>query len=122
MTTGSQRLPRSESAEGKGRARRAWDAYAAAVNRARPRWVDEAIYELARRWTADLLGFWLAWHIYGGFAGLRRAGWAERTIYRRLKLFRLAFHKHPDEFELTGVTVNPIAFWQAYLRKTGTEG
>ncbi|MDP3984226.1 MAG: hypothetical protein Q8Q52_04370 [Acidimicrobiia bacterium] len=111
------RKRRAESVEGKGRARRAWDAYAAAANRLRPKWVDDSLRQLALRWTEDMLGFWLAWHVYGGFEGLKRAGWNERTIYRRLKRFRLVFKKHPDEFELAGVTLDLEKFWNEHLRK-----
>lgn len=117
------RKNRSESAEGKGRARRAWDAYAEAVNRLLlPRWVDDSLRQLSLKWTEDMLGFWLAWHIYGGFEGLRRAGWSERTIYRRLKRFRLVFKKHPDEFELSGIYLDLEKFWEANLPRTGTDG
>src|SRR3972149_9193746 len=90
------RKQRSEAAEGSGRARRAWEAYAEAVNRLRPQWVDNALKDLALRWSEEMLGFWVAWHLYGGFEGLRRAGWSERTIYRRLKRFRLVFKNEPD--------------------------
>lgn len=109
------RKQRLESSEGAGRARRAWDAYAEAVNRHRPAWVDRAVQRLATRWTEDMVGFWVCWHLYGGFEGLQRAGWERRTIYRRLKKFRLAFGKHPDEYQLVGVDLDPKAFWDAYL-------
>jgi hypothetical protein len=117
MNEGDLRSKRSESAEGMGRARRAWDAYAAAVNRFRPKFIDDALRDLALRWSEEMLGFWVAWHLYGGFEGLKRAGWAERTIYRRLKRFRLVFHKHPDEFEHPGVRLDPEAFWKYYLER-----
>ena len=109
------RKQRSESSEGTGRARRAWEAYARAVNRARPAAVDRAVQRLAKSWTEELLGFWLCWHLYGGFEGLERAGWERRTIYRRLKKFRLVFKKHPDEYGVVGVDVDPKAFWEHYL-------
>lgn len=110
------RPERSESAEGAGRARSAWDAYAEAVNRFRPQWFDNAVRDLALRWSEEMLGFWVAWHLYGGFDGLRRAGWSERTIYRRLKRFRLVFKKHPDEYQHPGVTLDPEGFWEHYLK------
>jgi hypothetical protein len=111
------RKDRSESAEGAGRARRAWDAYAETVNRFRPQWFDDAIKDLALKWTEEMMGFWMAWHLYGGFEGLKRAGWSERTIYRRLKKFRLVFKKHPDEYQHPGVILDPEAFWEVYLER-----
>jgi hypothetical protein len=119
--TDDLRKQRSESSEGKGRARRAWQAYADAVNRFRPKWVDEALRDLALRWTEEMVGFWVCWHLYGGFEGLEKAGWHRATIYRKLKRFRLVFHKHPDEFELVGVNLDLEAFWGHYLAKPGAE-
>ena len=108
------RKQRSESSEGKGRARRAWDAYVRAVDEARPEWMDRMIRDLALRWTEQLVGFWVSWHLYGGFEGLKRAGWSERTIYRRLKEFRKVFKTHPDAFSHPGVSLDPEAFWEWY--------
>jgi len=83
--------------------------------------VEPAIRDLSLRWTEEMMGFWMAWHLYGGFEGLKRAGWSERTIYRRLKKFRLVFKKHPDEYELAGVTLDPEAFWEVYLERRDAE-
>jgi hypothetical protein len=119
--TDDLRKQRSESVEGKGRARRAWDGYATTVSKLRPRWMDDAVKQLAYRWTEDMVGFWVCWHIYGGFEGLQRAGWNERTIFRRLRKFRLVFHTHPDDFELPGVSVDLEAYWNAFLPKRDGE-
>ncbi|OFW66697.1 MAG: hypothetical protein A2Z12_08775 [Actinobacteria bacterium RBG_16_68_21] len=110
------RKDRSESAEGAGRARRAWEAYSKQVNRLFMPLVEPALKDLALRWSEEMLGFWVAWHLYGGFEGLVRAGWSERTIYRRLKRFRLVFKKHPDEYQHPGVTLDPEGFWETYLK------
>jgi len=97
-------------------ARRAWDRYADAVDSVRPRWRDEAVKRLTGRWTSDLMGFWMSWHLYGGFEGLEKAGWHRATIYRKLKRFRTAFGTHPDEYKVVGVDLNPQAFWDYYLK------
>ena len=115
------RKQRSESAEGKGRARRAWEAYEAAFHRNTPDWVNQAIFDGASRWTEQMVGFWVAWHLYGGFEGLKRAGWSERTIYRRLKEFRLVFKTHPDTFSHPGVKLDPEAFWDWSRRQNEEE-
>jgi hypothetical protein len=118
--TDDLRKQRSESPEGKGIARRAWEAYADAVNRTAQPLVEPLIRSVSYRWTEQMLGFWVAWHLYGGFEGLKRAGWSERTIYRRLKEFRLVFKTHPDSFSHPGVKLDPEAFWE-WSRKRAEE-
>jgi hypothetical protein len=69
---------------------------------------------LAGARVADLLGFWTIWHLYGGFEGARRLGFSRSAIYRRIRLFRDTFGVHPDEFEVTGLKVDPMAYWTTY--------
>lgn len=121
------RSQRSESAEGKGIAKKAWDVYAAAVQRhvtdplmplLRPGF--EAI---ARGWLMDLVGFWVLWHLYGGFEGLERLGYHRSTIFRKLNRFRRAFGAHPDEWSTEGLDVDPKAYWESASKKFfGTRG
>ena len=66
--------------------------------------------------AADLIGFWLLWHLEGGFDGLRRIGMSRSSIYRRIKAFREHHGVHPDEFELVGVEL----YLAAYVRALGT--
>jgi hypothetical protein len=63
----------------------------------------------------DLTGFWLMWHLEGGFEGLRALGLSRASIYRRVKLFRMATGKHPDEYTMPGVTIDLDAYarWRA---------
>jgi len=95
-----------ESPEGRGIARRAWDAYVGTVGKA----AAPALRPLVRKYAAgsivDLVGFWAVWHLEGGFEGLQRLGMSRASIYRRVKLFRIAFGAHPDEFEMPGIAVN----------------
>lgn len=101
-----------DSPEGKGRARRAWDAYSNAVNKVALPVARPAIEAYARKQVIELVGFWVAWHLYGGFEGLvERAGLSPSTVWRKVKKFRLAFKEHPDVFEMPGVTVDPEVFW-----------
>jgi len=105
----SDRMP---SQEGKGIARRAWDAYAAQVERI----AGPAIQPLARKVAVpvmlDLLGFWLAWHLEGGFEGLQEMGMSRASIYRRVSLFRRTLGLHPDEYMPAGIKLD-IAAYQA---------
>lgn len=59
-----------DSPEGKGRARRAWDAYANAANRVAAPVMNPLAAGIARKQVIELVGFWVAWHLYGGFEGL----------------------------------------------------
>jgi hypothetical protein len=104
------RSDRMESPEGKGIARRAWEAYAGAVNRVSRPAVEPLARKLAVPVAMDLMGFWLAWHLEGGFEGLRRMGMSRSSIYRRVRLFRAALGAHPDEFDMPGVSLNIEAY------------
>lgn len=110
MTT-DFRSDRMESPEGKGIARRAWEAYAEQVNRRKIPVVDPLAQRLAAPIAVDLMGFWMMWHLHGGFEGLRtEVGMSRASIYRRVKLFRSSYGWHPDEFELPGVSLDVAAY------------
>jgi hypothetical protein len=95
-----------ESPEGKGIARRAWEAYANAVNKAAAPYAEPFARKAAAAVVTDLAGFWLLWHVEGGFEGLRRLGMSRSSIYRRISLFRRVFGVHPDEYEMPGVKLD----------------
>lgn len=97
------------SPEGAGRARRAWDAYARAVDKVTRPLLTPAVKPVARELTFDLMGFWLAWHLEGGFEGLtdpNKLGMSRSAVYRRITLFRRLTGSHPDEYRLPGVAVS----------------
>mgnify|MGYP000974084528 CR=1 FL=1 len=59
----------------------------------------------------DLFGFWLLWHIAGGFEGMQKMLGMSRTgMFRRIALFREVFGEHPDVFDFPGITINPAEF------------
>jgi len=120
------RSHRSPSPEGKGLARYAWDTYAAAVNKRVGPTLDPIVRPAAqavgRDWAGDLLGFWVLWHLYGGFEGLERFGYHRATIYRKIKRFRQVFGSHPDEWTMDGVTIDPEAYWAAADEKNKATG
>ena len=109
------RSGKMESYEGKGRARRAWDAYMRGVEKvAGPVVHPVAVYVAGRvavAQTEELVGVWVLWQVQGGFDGLRRMGMARSTIYKRISRFRAAFGEHPDVFELPGVTIDAAKYW-----------
>ena len=113
------RSDRMESPEGRGIARRAWDGYAGAIGKV----TTPALRPLVRLYAAgsivDLIGFWAVWHLEGGFEGLQKMGMSRASIYRRVKLFRVAFGAHPDEFVMPGITLDLEAYregWAAWSK------
>jgi len=106
-----------ETPEGRGRARQAWEAYAGVVGKV----TTPALRPLVRKYAAtsivDLVGFWTVWHLEGGFEGLQRMGMSRASIYRRIKLFRVAFGAHPDEFEMPGIALDLVAFREGWAKK-----
>ncbi len=105
----------SESVEGKGIARSAWDAYSRRVNQVTVPVIEPLAGVWARKVTADLVGFWVMWHSLGGFEGLERYGMHKSTIWRKVKKFRLVTGYHPDEFKFTGITVEPEKLWDSLV-------
>jgi hypothetical protein len=114
----SERMP---SPEGKGIARRAWDSYAKAVDKVVRPPLEPVASRVAAPLVSDLLGFWLVWHLEGGFEGLRRLGMSRSAIYRRVRLFRIAFKAHPDEFELPGVSIKLENYHSGELQVEGPD-
>ena len=106
----------SETPEGKGRARRAWDAYSNAVGVVASPLLDPTSKRIAMALSGDLLGFWLSWHLNGGFEGLVESGMHPSTVWRKVKRFRTILGVHPDEFRVDGVSIDPAAFWDAARR------
>ena len=98
------------SPEGKGIARRAWDAYAAQVNKLAAPAVEPLARKVAVPVLLDLMGFWLAWHLEGGFEGLQRMGMSRASIYRRISLFRRSMGVHPDEYMPAGISLDIEAY------------
>jgi hypothetical protein len=110
-----------ESPEGKGIARRAWYSYTGAVNKVATPALKPVLGPFVRMYAAgsivDLVGFWAVWHLEGGFEGLQRMGMSRASIYRRIKLFRIAFGAHPDEFEMPGIELDLVAFREGWAAK-----
>src|SRR5262249_5434410 len=90
------------SAQGGGPARRAWDSYDRSMREA----LTPVFRPVAVNAAASAMGFWLVWHLHGGFDGLRDLGMPRRTIYWNVKKFQAAYGVHPDEFECPGVTID----------------
>ena len=101
-----------ETPEGRGIARRAWDAYAGAVGKVATPAIKPLVHKYAAGSIVDLVGFWAVWHLEGGFEGLQRMGMSRASIYRRVSLFRRTLGVHPDEYMPAGIKLD-IAAYQA---------
>ena len=106
----SDKMP---SAEGRGRARRAWDAYVRATNVVVQPLVEktplgDGIQSFSANTVSDLVGFWVMWHVYGGFEGLQGVGMSRSSIFRKVALFRRVFGAHPDEHSFPGITIDLV--------------
>lgn len=110
------RKQKMESAEGSGKARAAWDRVPGTNKAAFDRSSSGGLrQELSVRETEGALGFWLLWHIHGGFDGLRRFGMSRSTIYKQISRFRAGFGEHPDDFCLPGITIDVAMYWAGAL-------
>lgn len=66
---------------------------------------------------SELIGFWVAWHLAGGFANLERGGWHRATIFRKVRRFRAAFGAHPDEYTFPWIQLDLRAAWKDQLER-----
>ena len=116
MTT-DYRTDRMDSAEGLGRARKRFEKALEPgfdfLDRTLGPIVEPHLIPIAARIEAGLMGFWLMWHLHGGFEGLQTFGMSRTTIYRKIKLFRTVTGKHPDEFEIPGVRIDVKKYLEA---------
>jgi hypothetical protein len=125
------RSAKSDSLEGSGIAVTRWDRFHDTVDEdvwiqiseVRDRgWSHEDVPDYVR-WDindsvieqSELLGFWLAWHMAGGFARLERAGWHRATIHRKIRHFRTFFGKHPDDYRHPWLKLDLEKAWEARL-------
>ena len=120
-----------DSPEGAGKARqkawKAWQAYSKAVNRNTPPFVRQvldpvikpAAEPVARGMVEDMIGFWVMWHLYGGFEGLEQFGLHKSTIWRKDARFRTMTGQHPDVFEMPGISIDAAKYWASADKKVG---
>jgi hypothetical protein len=83
-----------ETPEGQGVAKKAWEAYVK-------------------------IGFWVMWHLYGGFEGLVEFGMNKSTIWRKVARFRKMTGEHPDVFVMPGIEIDQKTYWSSSTKKVG---
>ena len=64
---------------------------------------------------SELVGFWVAWHLAGGFDNLERGGWHRATIFRKVHRFRATFGTHPDEFVFPWLQLDLETAWSEQI-------
>ncbi len=70
---------------------------------------------------SELVGFWVAWHLAGGFRQLEQGGWHRATIFRKVARFRTVFGQHPDEATLPWLRLDYRKAWVAEVSRRITK-
>lgn len=123
---------RMASPEGEGRAKdgaeRAWRKFYK-TNKA----INDPLYAalpflktLSKGYAAsqymDLFGFWMLWHLLGGFENMQKVfGLSRSSMFRRVALFRETFGEHPDVYEFPGITIDPVEFAKGMSTRSENE-
>lgn len=110
----SERMPSPEGfGVAKGRFDKAWGVYSRAVKAAARPALEPLVRPVGTSVALDLMGFWVAWHLCGGFEGVQKQlGMSRSAVYRRIALFRKVMGAHPDEYVLPGVGLDVEAYLQ----------
>ncbi len=66
---------------------------------------------------SELIGFWVAWHMAGGFAALEEGGWHRATIFRKVRRFRARYGAHPDEYSFPWIRIDLDGAWAAGIER-----
>jgi hypothetical protein len=66
---------------------------------------------------SELIGFWVAWHMAGGFAALEEGGWHRATIFRKVRRFRARYGAHPDEYSFPWIRIDLEGAWAAGIER-----
>ena len=69
------------------------------------------------RERSELIGFWVAWHLAGGFDNLERGGWHRATIFRKVRRFRATYGAHPDEFVFPWIELDLDEAWSEQIAR-----
>lgn len=64
---------------------------------------------------SELIGFWVCWHLIGGFDRMEESGWNRATLFRKIKRFRDTYGKHPDEYEFSWLKIDFDSVWNDML-------
>jgi hypothetical protein len=66
---------------------------------------------------SELVGFWVAWHLAGGFSRLEGGGWNRSTIFRKIRRFRAVFGDHPDSYRFDWLKLDPAKVWNEEITR-----
>jgi hypothetical protein len=121
------RSARMGTPEGRGLARQAWEKYKDFADKALAPVLGPVILPITkpgddainRQIFEDMIGFWVMWHLYGGFEGLERFGMHKATIWRKVGRFRRMFNAHPDEYQMPGIKLDLDEYWKVARARQG---
>ena len=65
---------------------------------------------------SELIGFWVAWHLAGGFDNLERGGWHRANLPQDPSL-PATYGAHPDEFAFTWIQLDLDAAWSEQISR-----
>ncbi len=75
--------------------------------------VEGPLRTAAMNRVVDLAGFYVTWHLLGGFEGLHALGMQRSMLYRKVKQFKETFGEHPDSYEFPGVHLRVDEYLEA---------
>lgn len=113
------RTRRSSSPEGSGNAYRSVEDLHAERRRFHEPDIDVATAIASSGLDHELIGFWVMWHLTGGFDALVRFGMHPATVWRKVRRFRTVTGQHPDDCEFDGIALDAAGFLDAIERSLG---
>lgn len=71
-----------------------WDTYMGVVQGV----AGPAVGQIAASTVTRLVGFWLMWHLMGGYEGMRALGWGKTATWKNRIQFREVFGVEVEDF------------------------
>ncbi len=85
--------------------------------------IDTEVRDEIAAWAkerSELMGFWVAWHLAGGFRQLEQGGGHRATIFRKVARVRTVFGQHPDEATFPWIGLDLRRAWAAEVGRRVT--
>lgn len=71
-----------------------WDTYLSVVESV----VGGPAAQVGASTVTRLLGFWLTWHLFDGYDGMRTIGWSQPGLWKNRMQFRQVFGVEVEDF------------------------
>lgn len=135
VTPADYRSEKMGSSEGLNRARSRWFGFVGTIRKdvldalgwandsnwaafLRRRADDPEVQQIYRdtKEQSELIGFWVTWHLLGGFDQMEKQGWNRATLFRKIKRFRDHYDMHPDEYEFPWLKIDFDRAWSDMVK------